>query len=187
MEIEFNQETVKKPLFWAIIVPFLLLVVTIVLAARTADAKKSAQIKLNQAKNIEKTAKTIENFRRQASLSSSPQILSLPYFNSITSARECAVQAEISLSNINRLSVGTPKKQQDGSFLYRETYNIKNVKLLDIAEFIDYAERNYESVRCSQVTINHSRNKGKDTWDANIDLQYLISPRVLRGETADRE
>ncbi len=182
MDIQIDRDTIRHPLFWAVVIPILLLGVTVYLYYNLSDTRRLALRQQETADEILKHVEAIKHLRQRVSLTDSDS--ELPYtireFNSISSARVCAEHAYIGTSKIERISVGTPKKQKDGSELISEKYNIKNVKLIEIAMFIDHAERQFDSVRCSQVAINHSRNKGRNTWDANIDLQYLRKPPVLQ-------
>jgi len=172
MDIIFNKQTLKEPFFWAFVIPLLLTIWAIIalvgmLGERgdSLDAQQTAGVVSKQAGEIVKIRKRLGIALAGASSHN---------FRGITSARACAKIAGISEARLSRAESPRPQRQKDGSTLHRETYKLNNIKLLQIVKFVDYAERNFSSVTCHQLSITSVRSKSKDAWEATVVIQYLI-------------
>ena len=170
--LEFNIKLLKKARFWAVAVPCVLLVWTVVESAAVWSQSDEASKKLRQSQSVQEAAREIVAILRESGQGELGGA-ALREFDAITSARLCAEAAIISEERLLRGESSKPKPQKDGSMLHRESYRLNGVHLLQVAKFIDYAERNFSSLNCTELTLTPLRSKSKDAWDANIDLQYL--------------
>ncbi len=171
--MEINSETFRKSETWAILTPIILLLIAVTMTMGMVDAQKQSVNNIRRAEGIVKDAAEIIKLRQQAAAQGLAEQKVRP-FDTVNSALEAATAAGISDTKIYRGSSPTAKRLKDGSLQYRETYKINHVMMYQIASFIDYAERNYESLRCTDVSIVPSPDlKSKDSWDANINFLYI--------------
>lgn len=167
-------DILKKSWLWAIIIPVLLLGWTIYAAAGMLSQRNKARTQMGAADDAQKYSRqiiTLLNRSGRGDLTGS----ALPAFLGMDSARDCAQAAGIPLTSLTRgESGGKPKKDDQGRLLHRENYKLHRVRLLQIARFVDQAERNFASLSCSQLTLTAiGGGKNNDSWDATISLQYF--------------
>lgn len=169
-----NTDALKKPEFWAIAVPALLVLWAIVLLATMLTHRSTAHKHLAWAQQAHANSQRIltirERFGQAAALGAAAG-----NFRGLQSAVECARLTGITTARIFRADSGTrPQRQKDGSMLHRETYKINGVDLLRVARFIDTAERSYPALNCTTLTLARARSNTKDFWDAVVGLEYLV-------------
>jgi hypothetical protein len=169
-----NLELLKKPYAWAIIIPALLLIWTISAAAGMFSQRDKTQNQVETASTVEKNARQIINLLNRSGRSDLIGS-ALPPFGGMDSARACADAATIPLTRLTRgESGGKPKKDKQGRLLHRENYKLHRVRLLQIARFVDHAERDYSSLSCTQLMLTSIvGDKNSDSWDATVSLQYF--------------
>jgi len=166
-------ETMKKPRTWAIIIPVLLFLwaaeATISMHGNRADAESAGRFAREMggiADDIEVTIKKAGGDALAASQSKD--------FDLVTSALKCAEAAAISSSRLSRGDSSAPKKQKNSTRLqYTENLKLTGVRMMQLAKFIEYAERNFSSLTCDQLSIVPSHGqKTKDTWDVTVTFRY---------------
>ena len=171
-----NISLLKKPGAWAIIVPVLLMFGTVSATLKMFSQRDKARNQWELTTKVQKDARQIIALLNQSGRGDLTGA-ALPHFQDKTSARLCAEVAGIPLSRLTRgESGGKPKKEKDGRILHRENYKLNRVPLLQIAQFVDYAERNFSSLSCTQLTLTSLMGeKDSDAWDATVSLQYFTS------------
>ena len=174
MELQLNKELIRKPVFWAILIPALLLVWTIPVAlsmAQHAATKKKALINIRA---VEDNAQQILRLLGVKGTDlGTPGTESQNFFTGKASAMACVRFAQIPVSRWIHGEAARPKPQKDGSILHKETYKLLGVKFLQIAQFIDHAERHFSNVNCDNLTLTYAPANIKDSWDATIHLEYI--------------
>ena len=172
VNFKFDINSLKKPSLWAVAIPIILTIWALAATAAMFAQREKALDKKHTADTTQKKAQQILALRKTlgANLAGS----SSKNFQGIISARLCAKFATIAENRLTRAESPRPQLQKDGSTLHRENYRINNIRLIQIVKFIDYAERNFFSVSCNQLTITPVRSKTKDSWDATIHIQYLV-------------
>ena len=174
MELQLNKELIRKPVFWAILIPAVLMVWTIPAAlnmARHSGIKKRA---LSNIRSVEDNAQRILRLLGVKGTDlGTDSTGSQNLFTGKASAMACACIAEIPESRWPRGEAARPKPQKNGSILHTETYKLLGVKFLQIALFIDHAERHFTNVTCDNLTLTYAPANIKDSWDANIHLEYI--------------
>jgi hypothetical protein len=165
-----NADILKKPAVWAVAIPAILVLWMFFAAGAMLGAKTAAGQKTDSVRQVEKDTQDIQEILRQTGAtlsggSSNP-------FKGISSALLCAKAGQIPDLKISRGESSKPQEQKDGTVLHRETYKIDGVRLLQIVQFIDHAERNFYAVHCTQITLTASGGKSRDNWVANVTLEY---------------
>jgi len=76
---------------------------------------------------------------------------------------------------MNQLASTNPEKQRDGTVIHGEHYQLNRVNLLQVIQFLDYAERNYAPLSCTNLTLEvPSRGAmSTDNWSAQLNIKYL--------------
>jgi len=171
--MQYDRAMLKKPQFWAVIVPAILSVWAIGATAKMFKYRSEADYQIELTSDSRNNARSIASVLKRAGRYDLLETSLYRSFNRVTSARQCAKAAAIPESQLYRGESSKPKQQKDGSFLHRENFHLNSVRLIQIAKFIDYAEQNYTSLICTGVTIAPARKKSKDSWDATINFQYL--------------
>ena len=175
MELKLNKELIRKPVFWAILIPAALLVWTIPAAlnmARHGAMKKRA---LNNIQTVENNAQRILHLLRLSGTDLGTA--SSEYQNMFTgkdSAFACAGVAGFPESRLTRGESSRNKVLKNGSILHQETYKLHGVEMLQVALFVDHAERYFSNATCDNLTLTfNTRGKTKDTWDASVHIKYI--------------
>ena len=167
-----NTETFKKPQTWAIIVPGVLLLWTVIAAGGMLSAGEQAEKSLKVAKEARLHAGRILALESElggpAATGSSSRALEETGW-----AVRCAFEAGVPVAKFFQAASARPLGQKDGSKLNHETYKIKGVGIVQIVKFVHSAERNYPSLNCTELVITRARSNVKDFWDATADLKYL--------------
>jgi len=174
MELQLNKDLIRKPIFWAILIPALLIVWTIPAALNMASQAGIKKRALSNIRPVEDNAQRILRLRGVKGTDlGTDSIGSQKLFTGKASAFACARFAQISESRWPRGEATRPKTQKDGSILHKETYKLLGVKFLQIAQFIDHAERHFSNVNCDNLTLTYAPAKVKDSWNATIHLEYI--------------
>jgi len=168
--MELNVEMLKKPFTWALIIPSVLGLWTIIATVKMVGIRTEAGKQAQVARLVEKKVQEIESIRKRTGEAEGSLIRS---FDLASSTRECAEAAQIPEAKIIRGENSRSKQQKDGKFQHTQSYKLKSIKLIQIARFIDFAEINYSSLHCAKLQINPARSKSKDAWDATITFIYL--------------
>jgi hypothetical protein len=171
--MDVDKSLLKNPKLWAVVIPVILgiwaLSSTVRMVGAYHDASEQQQDTDEAMSNARRIATIVKRLGRQE-LSGDAMFRD---FDRVTSARQCARAALIPENKLQRIESRDAKTLKDGSLLFKEDYQLNGVKLLQIATFIDYAERNYTSLNCTQTTLYPSRSKSKNSWDARVSFQYL--------------
>ncbi len=171
MDIDAN--TFKKPQTWALLAPAILFFVAIFYTGSMASARKDATTAVERTQGVAEDLKTIRKILKSAGVDVTGNSTRKP-FDVLTSYIECAKAAHITLSNLQRLSGTAPRKLRNGGYEHVLNYKLNSVLMLQIAQFIDYAESNFEAVNCKMLIIVPSPNKKNiDSWDATIELRHV--------------
>ncbi|TFH64666.1 MAG: hypothetical protein E4G91_05100 [Candidatus Zixiibacteriota bacterium] len=136
------------------------------------NQRRAAIGQSDQTQQVWKEARKIESILKQIGRSGLLDDSSPGNLKRIASVRQCVKDASIIESKWTRGETSLGRPQKDGSSIYTETNSFKNIRLLQIAMFIDSMER-YSSVRCDSVTNKPSNNKKNDSWDADIKFKYF--------------
>lgn len=166
-----DKDLFRQPRFWQIAVPALLFLYA---AGATFDMfaqKKNAQEQKSITENAYQHAREIKGILDKVG-SQSTVTSETRAFDGVASARKCAQVADIPEVRLSRGESSSPKKDKDGTVKIMESFKLRGVKLIQIARFVDFAEKNYDTLKCTQITITNSRNPKKDHWDADINMQY---------------
>ena len=175
MELKLNKELIRKPVFWAILIPAAMMVWTIPAAlnmARYAAMKKRA---LNNIRTVEDNAQRILHLLRLSgtdlgTVSSESQNL----FTGKDSAFACAGVAGFPESRLTRGEASRNKVLKNGSILHQETYKLHGIKMFQVALFVDHAERYFSNATCDNLTLTFgTRGSTKDIWDASVHIKYI--------------
>ena len=161
----------KKPQVWAVIVPIVLLIWALGAFIGMSGNRRIANRQIRVTRAAQKEAAAIAALKQEAGVNS--EVGARKRFDPVTSARECAIAAGIPEERIPRGVGAKPIEQKDGSLLFRETYKLNSVRLLQAVQFIDHAERHYAALSCTQISLTPVRSKTRDSWDVTVDLQYL--------------
>ena len=169
-----DTEKLKKPKTWAVIIPTLMTLYALCsvfhffsLRKEAADLTGYAQDALIAADNI---------LALHVQFGSSPLTGGAAReFTGVESALECAQNAKITSGRLNQLASTNPEKQRDGTVIHGENYQLNRVTLLQVIQFLNYAERNYASLSCTNLTFEvPSRSAmSTDNWSAQLNLKYL--------------
>ncbi|MBN1435768.1 MAG: hypothetical protein JW936_01725 [Sedimentisphaerales bacterium] len=166
-----DTELFKKPTTWAVLIPAIALLVAIYCTISMLGERKESDILAETADKAFKDARYIIQMTGIANNNTAGE--TARYFDGIASARECAAAAVIPEHKLLRVESGSPQAQADGTFLRRETYHLDQVRLTQIAYFIDYAERGYRDLVCTTLTIRKARSRERDLWDLTATIEYL--------------
>ena len=174
-------EMLKKPRLWSIVVPAVFFLWAISSTANMLNYRQKAKSRLEITNNVKSKARHIESILKRAGRGNkSGTSLNLD-FDTVASSHQCAQAAAIPVALLSQGGSSKPKLLKDGSLRHNENFNLTSVRLIQIAKFIDFAERNYSSLRCTKVTIKPIRGKKRDAWDATISFQYLKKASLLSG------
>ncbi len=165
-----NKENLKNPKLWSIVVPILLFFYAVSSTSAMFRERGLANNRIGSYSKVMKQASLIKSMREKKG-DASGEYGSM-YFDGVDSANRCAQIALVLPGQFRRGEFSKPTEQKDGTIEHRETYNLNGVKLLQVAQFIDYAERNFDGVRCTVLSVSHSQGKSKDNWDATLTIVY---------------
>jgi len=159
----------RQPRTLAIAVPFLLGILLLVFFVKMNTARSDAMFQIQNVQDSFRYASEIKKLKDTNAGSAGEN------FSGISSVRNCAKFAGIAEENISRGESSKPSSRQDGVVLHRETYKISRVSLLQIAKFIDCAERNYSDLQCTQLALIPTPGvKSHDNWSATLSLTYTV-------------
>lgn len=170
--MKIDKNTLKQPQTWAVIVPAFLFLWVLGSLVAMNQAKAAAYKQATSAQRVRTDARKILDLMQEIGTVNMPGAMSRQ-FDPIISVRACATAAFIPESKLPKGESFKSQVQADGSLLTRESYRLSGVRLLQVARFIDHAERDYSSVSCTQLALTHARSKQKDSWDVTLDLQYI--------------
>ncbi len=165
----------KKFQVWAVVIPAVLGIWALTSTVKMASQRQATQKQQDLTLQTERSARGILRILAKSGNTNLPGGGSRN-FDGVASARTCATQALIPESRLNRLESSKPDRQKDGTILHSETYKLTGVSVLQTAQFIDVAERNYDLLNCTTLDLTPVRSKTRDSWDAAIRLQYLEKP-----------
>jgi hypothetical protein len=127
---------------------------------------------MQEAQTVKRNADEIIAFRKsyQTDLPGG----TLRNFEGKTSAGACAKAAGIPLNRLVRGQSPAPKTLKNGSTENTETYYLRSVRLVQAAEFVDYAERNFASLTCNHLSFIPFSGSKKDAWEVTVRLKYIV-------------
>jgi len=169
-----NTELLKKPQTWAVIIPTLTILFALYSVFQCLSRKKDAAELNGHTNNALIAADNILALHKQ--FGSSPLTgVAARNFTGVDSALACSQNAKIPSGRLSRLASTNSENQRDGSILHGENYQLDRVNLLQVIQFIDYAERSYASLSCTNLTLEvPSRGAlSTDNWSAQLNLKYL--------------
>lgn len=171
--MKFDINELKKPQSWAIIIPAFLLIWAFMATINMLDKQSDAQSRIQKTRQALQYARSIQGKMREFGDTGIDQS-QIKTFDLVTSARKCAKAAAIPIEKLSEGSISAGKKRKDGSVQRNQNYNLKSVRMFQIAKFIDFAEQNYSSLNSSKINIAPSpTKKSKDLWNATITFQYI--------------
>ncbi len=171
--MEINRESLKKTETWMVLAPALLLLLGVVVMFNMHSARAMAETKVKTAKKVVTNANEIIKISQEARLSLSGSA-GKEQFETVESMKKCAEIARIPENSIPRISGDKGKLLRDGREILRERVELNNVRMEQIGMFIDYAETNYESLRCNNIAITPSANKSnKDRWNTTLQFEHI--------------
>jgi len=170
MKIDIN--TFKKSRTWVIIVPAVLFIWTFYITLNFFSVRDQFDRKFKSTVEITQKAHRIAERITLAGGTDSANS-QIGDFDYLTSALQCARAAAIDKTKLSRGLSSAPKKLKGNTYQHHENYKLTGVYMFQIAKFIDYAERNFASLTCSQISIVPSLNrKNRDSWDVTLDFKY---------------
>lgn len=171
--MEINRETLKKTETWMVLAPVILLLLGLLVMYNTYKVRISTEAKVRSAKKVVENAKELLTLSKQARLNLSGSAAK-EQFETVESMNKCAEVARIPEGKINRLTGEKGKTLSDGREVFRERYELNGVRMEQIGSFIDYAETNFESLRCVDIAITPSANKtAKDSWNTTLQFEHV--------------
>ena len=171
--MEFTREDLKKVETWIILVPAILLFAGLITMYSCHQAKTRAIAKVNTAEKVVKSIKELQELSQGAKIDLSKGSTKKE-FETVNSMIECAKAAKIPALKIKRISGDKPKKLKDGKMEFRESFELNDVRMQQIGLFIDFAERNFESLICTNIAITPSANKSeKDQWNTTVQFEHI--------------
>ena len=161
----------KKLNTWAVIVPALFGLWAVSASWSMWSSRSLAERRTKNVEQVIKDARLILLMEKRAGAQLTGRT-SLEPFKGMTSARQYARAASISESRLSQgKTTGRPASARDGTVVRIQTYNIEQVRLLQIAQFVDFAERNFAETKCSDLAIERAPGKTRDNWKVNVALQ----------------
>ena len=161
----------KKLNTWAIIVPALFGLWAVSASWSMWSSRNLADRQTRNVEQVMENARMILLMEKQAGARLADRTILEP-FQGLASARQCARAASISESRLSQgKTTGRPASSRDGTVVRIQTYNIEGVRLLQIAQFVDFAERNFAETKCSDLAIERAPGKTRDNWKVNVALQ----------------
>ncbi|MCP4707256.1 MAG: hypothetical protein GY869_01410 [Planctomycetes bacterium] len=169
-----DTEQLKKPQTWAVVIPAGMTLIALYLVFNFYSLKKEAADFNKYAGNALVATKDILDIH--ARFGTSPLAGNTAReFIGVDSALECARNAKISSGRWKQLASTNSEKQRDGAVILGENYQLNQVNLLQVIQFLDYAEKNYAALSCTNLTLEvPSRGAmSTDNWSAQLNLKYL--------------
>ena len=169
-----DTELLKKSQTWAVIIPALMTLFALYSVFHFYSLQKEADDLTGYAQDARIAADNI--LAVHAQFGSSPLTgAAARKFTGVDSALECAVNAKIPNGRWKQMSNTNPEKQRDGSVVYGVNYQLNRVNLVQVIQFLDYAEKNYAALNCTNLTLEvPSRGAmSTDNWSAQLNLKYL--------------
>ncbi len=171
--MDINRDDLKKPEFWAIVSPAALLLIGLIVMFNMHSVRADSESKLRTAKKVVTNAKELLQITKKSGFDLMTES-NLEDFETLTSMMKCATAAKIPDGNIQHIAGEKPKKQRDGKMLYRERFELHNVRMEQIGLFVDYAENNYNSLSCNSISITPFSNKSnKDRWNTTVQFEHV--------------
>jgi len=166
-----DKENLKNPFVWAITIIVLLGVWTLYSTAMLMGQRTKSQKRWKTCREVMQQADEIRQHKRRAGSDATDVVQT---FQGESSARECAQAAEIPVTTRLQQGESIQKRLKTGEYQYTETYKLHAVRLLQIAQFLDYAETNFASVDCVLVDLTPASATTVNSWDVTIRLRYVI-------------
>ena len=171
--MEITSEDLKKPQSWAIITPVILLLVALFFWYGMSKAENAANRELILAKRAVTAANEIIEIKRTSNIDLTGG-LGKREFETVSSFIECAKAAGIPPVSMKKLSGEQPKTLRDGRKEYQEGIDLSNIRIEQLGKFIDFAESNFISLNCTDITITPSPNKSsEDRWNATAQFKHI--------------
>ena len=169
-----DTELFKKPQTWAVIIPALMALFALYSVFHFYSLQKETDDLTGYAEDARITADNI--LAVHAQFGSSPLTAAAArQFTGVDSALECAQNAKISTGRWKQMANINPENQRDGTIILGENYQLNRVNLLQVIQFLDYAEKNYASLNCTNLTLDVPGRgaMSTDNWSAQLTLKYL--------------
>lgn len=165
-----DKQNLKNPYVWVIAAAVILATWTLYSTATMLDQKKKAEKRETVCQEVLERAEDIHLYQQKTGKANADDLRT---FQGEASARECAAAAAIPVAT--RLERGTSKQNilKSGEWQYTDTYNLRAVRFIQIALFIDYAETNFTSIKCTNIELAPTGINAKDSWDVSVTLRYI--------------
>ncbi len=171
--MDITKDDFKKPETWAILTPALLLIVAMFFWFSMNKAANAAEKEIKNAARATEAANGIIDIKRKSNIDLDGNA-GKREFETVSSFIECAQAAGIASSNMKKLSGEQPKTLRNGQKEYREVIEISNIRIEQLGKFIDFAESNFLSLDCTDISISPSANKSsKDRWSAVVQFKHI--------------
>ena len=167
-----DKQNLKNPFVWIIAISILLGIWTLVSTASMLDQRQKAQ---KREKTCREVLTQAEKIRQHLRRTGNAVTGDLRTFQGESSARECAQAASIPVKTRLQRGESVQKILKTGEYQYTETYKLHAVRLVQVAQFLDFAETNLASVNCVHIDLTPVGGTAKDSWDVTIRLRYLGS------------
>ena len=168
-----NRQIFKKSQTWAVIIPVLAAGLVIYTSVNALGLRRQANDITKIADDTDVLARNIINLHQQFGDSRLIGAASRN-FAGIKSALECAQNAGIPRNRLTRLSRNKQQVQKDGGVLQGEHYQLQLVTLVQVVQFLDYAERNFSALSCPSLDLSPIRGASSpDTWTVRFQINYL--------------
>ena len=167
------RQLLNKPQTWAVIMPVLIAILVIYTSVNALGLRRQANEFTKIADETDNLARNIINIHKDFGDSRLIGAASRNFVG-IKSALECAQNAGIPRNRLTRLSRNKQQVQKDGRILQGEHYQLQLVTLVQVVQFLDYAERNFSSLSCPSLDLTPVRGaKSPDTWTVRVQINYL--------------
>ena len=171
--MDITKEDFKKPQTWAFLIPAILLVAALFCWLSMNSAASAANKEIKNAIIATEAANGIIEIKRKSNIDLSDGA-GKREFETVSSFIECAEASGITASSMKKLSGEQPKTLRGGQKEYREVIEITNIRIEQLGKFIDFAETNFESLDCTDISISPSANKSsKDRWNAVVQFRHI--------------
>ena len=167
-----NRAVLQDRRLWMIGIPAVLVLAALVSLNHMAGAKRSALGQVTTAAEVDKNAAKIIRLRVQSGQAGALGNGDRPRFLGAASATECAEASKIPIRLVQQVSSPEPQRTRGGQVEHQERYTLQGVRLLQVAQFVDYAEQHYANLKCSNLVLTALEGKTPDSWSAVVTLKY---------------
>ncbi|MBI9017434.1 MAG: hypothetical protein JEZ07_09270 [Phycisphaerae bacterium] len=179
MNFELNEETLKQPMTWAVIIPVCLMLATIYSCFSLKKYSDTAKNNADTVQELYETKDQILSLRQELNIGN--RISDIKEFDLAEFLISNAKESDIPLTNISAGRISNKIDKRNNSTISKQNFSIRKVDMFRLGKYITKAKIAYADLDCTQIHISRSMKltttreakTGGDAWDVDLSFVYV--------------